>query len=153
MILKIQSPLNSGQVYYKVCLKIWIHFKNALPEKFDTFGYIFKTPFLNNWVHFENTLRNAHLMIGFKANSHLPLPALLSKCINSEIKMKNVFLNFLSRAGSIQVASMEKLFQISNINFKKSLNPYRILYECHSLWILELKTLLLPFFDDYEIFD
>ena len=86
-------------------------------------------------------------MIGFKANSHLPLPALLSKCINSEIKMKNVFLNFLSRAGSIQVASMEKLFQISNINFKKSLNPYRILYECHSLWILELKTLLLPFFD------
>ena len=50
-------------------------------------------------------------------------------------------------ASKLQVASMEKLFQISNINFKKSLNPYRILYECHSLWILELKTLLLPFFD------
>ena len=26
VILKIQSPLNSGQVYYKVCLEIWIHF-------------------------------------------------------------------------------------------------------------------------------
>ena len=50
-------------------------------------------------------------------------------------------------ASKLQVASMEKLFQISNINFKKSLNPYRILYECHSLWILDLKTLLLPFFD------